>query len=520
MAVDILKELKKLAAGSPEEIVLRAPGCEPISRAELMRHVEAIGRALALAGVRRDDVVAVVLPNGIEIFLTFLGIASVAACAPLNPASPRSEVELYLGELRPRAVVVEKRDCAAAAVAREMGIRVSEYAELRQGNQPGPNIESAESGDTALVLFTSATTDRAKAVPLTHGNLAAMAANTQRALRLTESDRFLSLMPLFHLQGLMSALAQVLAGGSVVFTGGFAAGHLETWIRTYAPTWYTAGPALHTSIVAAPWTDPGRLRFARSIGARMEPQLMAELERKLGVPVLEGYGLTETGLVTSNEPPPGRRKPGSVGKSCGPDIAVVDVHGARLGPQQEGEIAVRGPCVMKGYRENEVATRNAFRNGWFLTGDLGRLDEEGFLYVTGRIKEMINRGGAKVLPAEIDEVLMAHPAVKKAAAFGRPHPTLQEDVAAAVVLHAGAEASERELRSYAAGQLALYKVPRRILFVDSIPVGPTGKVRRGDLANQVMASVELACSRTDRIGESDSGHLAPAIERGESRRAR
>ena len=455
-----------------------------------MRHVETIGRSLALVGVRRDDVVAVVLPNGIEIFLTFLGIASVAACAPLNPASTRSEVELYLGELRPRALVVEKRDCAAAAVAREMGIRVFEYAELRQGNQSGPNIESAESGDTALVLFTSATTDRAKAVPLTHGNLAAMVANTQRALRLTESDRFLSLMPLFHLQGLMSALAQVLAGGSVVFTGGFAAGPFETWIRTYAPTWYTAGPALHTSIVAAPWTDPGRLRFVRSIGARMEPQLMADLERKLGVPVLEGYGLTETGLVTSNEPPPGRRKPGSVGKSCGPDIAVMDVHGARLGPQQEGEIAVRGPCVMRGYRENEVATRNAFRDGWFLTGDLGRLDEEGFLYVTGRIKEMINRGGEKVLPTEIDEVLMAHPAVKKAAAFGRPHPTLQEDVAAAVVLHAGAEVSEQELRSYAAGQLALYKVPRRIFFVDSIPVGPTGKVRRGDLANQVMASVD------------------------------
>ncbi|MBN9661025.1 MAG: AMP-binding protein [Acidobacteria bacterium] len=454
-----------------------------------MAATRVIAQNLAEAGVKRGDVVAMVLPDGVDLVLTFTGIISVATCAPLNPASSRAEFEFALGELRPRALVVERRDNAAVAVAAVMGIRVMELPELFIERSVDRMPDKPESGDVAVVVFTSATTDRAKGVPLTHGNLLAMLASTRRALALNENDRFLSMMPLFHLQGLLSTLAQLLAGGSVVFLGGFETGRLGACMREFLPTWYTAGPALHGAILSAGPVDPGRLRFVRSIGARMAPQLMTDVENALGVPVLEGYGLTETGLVTSNSCPPHPRKPGSVGRSCGPEVAILDSDGSCLGPEEEGEIAVRGPSVMQGYREDEEATRKAFFDGWFLTGDLGRLDGEGFLYVTGRIKEMINRGGEKVLPSEVEDVLMAHPAVKKAAAFGRPHPTLGEDVGAAVVLHRGARANEWELRSHAAGHLSAYKVPRRIFFVEAIPVGATGKVRRADLARQLSTRI-------------------------------
>lgn len=485
----ILDELTRWAAIAPETESLLSPEREPVSRAELAASIRAIAQSLDEAGVNRGDIVAMVLPDGIDLVLAFVGIISVASCAPLNPASSRAEFEFSLGELRPRALVVDRRDTGAVAVAAAMGIRVVEFPELLRwqpaSRTPGP----PETSDVAVVVFTSATTDRAKGVPLTHGNLAAMAASTQRALSLGENDRFLSMMPLFHLQGLISTLVQLQAGGSVVFLGGFEPGKFVACIHQYLPTWYTAGPALHGAILAAGQVERGSLRFVRSIGARMAPQLMEDVERALGVPVLEGYGLTETGLVTSNSCPPGPRRLGSVGTSCGAEVAILSCTGAHLGPLQEGEIAVRGPSVMWAYREDEEATRRAFRNGWFLTGDLGHLDEEGFLHVTGRIKEIINRGGEKVLPAEVEDVLMSHPAVMRAAAFGRPHPTLGEDVAAAVVLHNGARATERELRGHAAGQLTAYKVPRRIFFLDAIPMGATGKVRRADLARDLSSRI-------------------------------
>ncbi len=485
----VLTDITRWAAMSPEQAALLSPEFESVSYAEFQIRSEAIAQTLAGSGLTRGDVAAMVLPDGIDLIVAFAGITAVAVCAPLNPAASRAEFEFSLGELRPRALVVDRSDCAAVAVANVMGIRVFDFAQLFREHPVPVQLEAPAGSDVALLVFTSATTDRAKGVPLTHANLAAMAASTQRALALSEDDRFLSMMPLFHLQGLISTLAQLIAGGSVVLLGGFEPVRFGSCMKTYQPSWYTAGPTLHGAILASGAAVTGRLRFVRSIGARMAPQLMEDVERTLGVPVLEGYGLTETGLLTSNQCSPGRRKSGSVGRSCGAEIAVLDSNGERLGPWQDGEIAVRGPSVMSGYREDEAATRRAFRDGWFLTGDLGHLDEDGFLYITGRIKEMINRGGEKVLPGEVEDVLMAHPAVMKAAAFGRPHPTLGEDVAAAVVLREGARISEWALRSHAAGQLTAYKVPRRIFFVDTLPVGATGKVRRADLAGEMAARI-------------------------------
>ncbi|MGJ5816511.1 AMP-binding protein [Paludibaculum fermentans] len=500
--MDILNQLTRWAQISPAMAALLSPGLDSVSRAEFSARMEMIRRALAATGVSRGDVVAVVLPDGIDLILAVAGIISAAICAPLNPASSRAEFEFTLGELRPRALVVDRRDCAAVAVAAVMGIRVIEYPELLRECPNAPEGVRPVSGDVALVVFTSATTDRAKGVPLTHGNLDAMTASTHRALGLREDDRFLSMMPLFHLQGLISTLAQLMAGGSVVFLGGFEPGRFGSCMKTYLPTWYTAGPTLHGAILAAGPVERGALRFVRSIGARMAPRLMSDLEDALGVPVLEGYGLTETGLVTSNGDGPGQCKPGSVGRCCGPEVAVLDAHGVNLGALHDGEIAVRGPSVISGYREDEAATTRSFDHGWFLTGDVGHLDEDGFLWITGRIKEMINRGGEKVLPGEVEDVLMAHPAVKKAAVFGRPHPTLGEDVAAAVILHSGAVISEWDLRNHAAGQLTAHKVPRRIFFVDTIPVGATGKVRRADLAREMASRIAPHEAPRNRIETS------------------
>jgi thioesterase domain-containing protein/acyl carrier protein len=308
-------------------------------------------------------------------------------------------------------------------------------------------------------------------------------------LKLSAEDCFLSMMPLFHLTGLLSSLAQILAGGSVVATSGFDASMFVNWMGQFHPSWYTATPAVHNAILPLVETRRFRLRFVRSIGAALPQTLLVNLEKALGVPVLEGYGMTEAGMVTSNEPPPQKRKSGSVGRSAGVEVAILG----------GGEIGVRGPAVIQGYLNNPDADRSAFRDGWLLTGDVGHLDEEGFLFVTGRIKDIINRGGEKVLPAEIDEVLSAHPSVQEAMAFGIAHPTLGEDVAAAVVLIPGASVGVAELRRFAALSLADFKVPRRIVSLDAIPKGATGKAQRVELAKWFEREASLQAISTEPL---------------------
>jgi thioesterase domain-containing protein len=288
---------------------------------------------------------------------------------------------------------------------------------------------------------------------------------------------------------LLSSLATLLAGGSVISTSGFDSGKFLSWIEEFHPTWYTASPALHNAILPLFEERPDvlnrfPLRFVRSIGAPLQQSLLADLERVLHVPVLEGYGMTEAGMVASNTPQ--KRRAGSVGQSAGVEVAVMGDSETFLPTGCEGEIAVRGPAVIRGYRDNAEADESAFRGAWFLTGDVGYVDEEGFLFVTGRIKDIINRGGEKVRPGEVDEVLSTHPMVSETAAFGVPHPTLGEDVAAAAVLIPGASVTEAELRRFVADRLADFKIPRRIIFMDSIPRGPTGKALRTKLAEQFL----------------------------------
>jgi acyl-CoA synthetase (AMP-forming)/AMP-acid ligase II/thioesterase domain-containing protein len=476
-------ELLVRAAEERQDEALLAPGRTPLTFAELLNRAGAVAGSITDTGLGRNDVVATVMADGPDLLTSILGVAAVAICAPVNPALRKTEMESCLRRLGARALIVDRSaDSPAREIAEELGISVFDAERAFSFSAPTGTLTGGRDSDIAVLLETSATTGKPRLVPLTHLNLRAMAANTRQILQLTEQDRFLSMMPLFHLTGLLSSLATLLAGGSVVSTAGFDAGMFVSWLEQFHPTWYTATPTLHHAIVPLMETRPDvlarfPLRFVRSIGAPLPRDLRTALERVLGAPVLEGYGLTEAGMVTSNAPPPRKRKPESVGQSGGVEIAILD----------DGEIAVRGPAVIHGYYHNAAADRSAFRNGWLLTGDAGHLDDEGFLFVTGRIKDIINRGGEKVLPAEIDEVLAAHPSVSEAVAFGVAHATLGEDVAAAVVLVPGARRAEKELRRFASQRLAGFKVPRRIIFVDAIPKGPTGKAQRAALAERFHA---------------------------------
>jgi acyl-CoA synthetase (AMP-forming)/AMP-acid ligase II len=492
--------LELLGRGDPAAPAITAPGRPALRYAGLRAQVESTVAALNGLGVGRDDPVAIVLPNGPEMAAAFVAMAAGATTAPLNPAYTADEFRFYLQDLGARLLVVQAgAETPALAVAREIGIPVAELVvpdgaaagcfELRgprgTAARPGP----AAAGDVALVLHTSGTTSRPKIVPLTQANVCASAAHIASSLALTPADRCLQVMPLFHIHGLIAAvLSSLHAGAEVCCTPGFNALQFFAWLRDVRPSWYTAVPTMHQAILAR----AGRnrevigavpLRFIRSSSASLPPQVMTELEATFGCPLIEAYGMTEAAhQMTSNPLPPRPRYAGSVGLAAGPEVAIMDEQGRLLPPGAVGEVVIRGRNVTAGYRANPAANATAFTNGWFRTGDQGVLDDQGYLRLTGRLKEIINRGGEKISPREVDEVLLDHPAVAQVVTFAVPHAMLGEDVAAAVVLKPGTAATERDLRDFAAGRLADMKVPRKILFLDEIPKGATGKLQRIGLA--------------------------------------
>jgi acyl-CoA synthetase (AMP-forming)/AMP-acid ligase II/acyl carrier protein len=505
-----------------------APGRPGLTYQALADQVARVQAALSGCGLGRDDRIALVLPSSAEMATVFLGAACTAACAPLNPDYRAEELKFYLSDLRARAVVVEAgRDTAARAVARSLGIEVLELAsspgavafELLGRNGRAAASRPAEPGDTALLLHTSGTTSRPKLVPLLHRNLCASAHNVARTLRLSPDDRCLNVMPLFHIHGLVGALLASLSGGAgFVCTGGFEPTRFFTCLRELGPTWYTAVPTIHQAVLEhadAERIVGHRLRFIRSSSAALPPAVMVELEARFGVPLIEAYGMTEAAhQVASNPLPPGRRKPRSVGIAAGPDIAVTDADGTLLPAGRTGEVVIRGANVTPGYEGDDTAGGAGFTGGWFRTGDQGYLDEEGYLFLTGRLKEIINRGGEKVIPREIDEILLEHPAVAQAVAFAVPHPTLGEDVAAAVVLHEGARTGPQALRVFLFDRLTPAKIPSRVVIVPGIPKGPTGKVQRIGLADRLREHLQesRAAPRTP-IEEMLAGIFAEVLQR-------
>ncbi|MBT6913779.1 MAG: AMP-binding protein, partial [Rhodospirillaceae bacterium] len=350
--------------------------------------------------------------------------------------------------------------------------------------------------DPALILHTSGTTSRPKMVPLSQGNICASASHIGASLALTPDDRCLNIMPLFHIHGLIAAVLSSLAAGAAVHcTPGFNALRYFQWMDAVQPTWYTAVPTMHQAILSrakrnADSLAQSQLRLIRSSSSSLPPQVMAALEETFACPVIEAYGMTEAAhQMASNPLPPAERQPGCVGLAAGPEIGIMSEESGEILPTGEvGEIVIRGPNVTTGYIENPSANATAFTDGWFRTGDQGTLDGAGYLTLTGRLKEIINRGGEKISPREVDEVLLDHPAVGQVVTFAMPHDKLGEDVAAAVVLAEGAEATERELRDFVGQRLADFKVPRKLLFLDEIPKGATGKLQRIGLAEKLGLS--------------------------------
>jgi acyl-CoA synthetase (AMP-forming)/AMP-acid ligase II len=508
--MDILTILEAGARRAADAEALFAPGRTPLSYAALHAHVARTAMALRRRGLRRDDSVAIVLPNGPEMASAFLAVSVAAVSAPLNPAYRADELEFYLSDLPARALVIAGLpDSPAREVARRAGIPIIELAWspddpaglFTLDDSPAVEVDRAferpHDNDVALVLHTSGTTSRPKIVPLTHANLSASARHIASSLKLTPDDRSLNVMPLFHIHGLVAALlASLEAGGGVVCTPGFLAPSFFDWMAEFRPTWYTAVPTMHASIVSRARTNRATieshtLRFIRSSSAALPRTTLTDLEEIFRVPVVEAYGMTEAAhQMASNPLPPDVRKPGSVGRPAGPDITLLDGEARPLPAGVRGEIAIKGPNVTGGYVRNPGANAAAFSDGWLRTGDEGIFDEDGYLTILGRLTEVINRGGEKISPLEVDEVLLAHPAVAQALTFGASDAVLGEEVVAAVVLREGMSVSERQIREFVAVHLAHFKVPRRVLFMPSIPAGPTGKPQRIGLAERLGVSFD------------------------------
>ncbi|MBZ5510161.1 MAG: AMP-binding protein [Acidobacteriia bacterium] len=492
------------ARTAPGLCAIAAPGRPPLTYSCLLRQVERTVEALRALGLNRNDRVALVLPNGPEMAVAFLAVAAGATCAPLNPGYRESEFDFYLSDLNARALIIgSNQDSPARNVARARGIPIIELTPdvaapagvfALTGAAPGTAAQDgfAEPDDIALVLHTSGTTARPKMVPLTHSNICNSGHSISLTLELNEKDRCLNIMPLFHIHGLIGAVvSSMTAGASVVCTPGFDAERFFEWTDDLEPTWYTAVPTMHSAVL--PRTPAHReiiarrpLRFIRSCSAAMPQRLLTELEEAYGTRVIESYGMTEGAhAISSNPLPPLPRKLNSVGMAAGPDIAVMDAVGNLLPVGEVGEVVLRGPNVMRGYENNPAANQSNFHDGWFRTGDQGRFDGDGYLYLIGRLKEIINRGGEKIAPREVDDILCQHPAVSQAVAFAVPHPTLGEDVAAAVVLKPNAAVSESEILQFVSERLADFKTPKHLLIVDQIPKGPTGKIQRIGLADKL-----------------------------------
>jgi acyl-CoA synthetase (AMP-forming)/AMP-acid ligase II len=493
--------LRRAATATPDAVALLAPDRASVTYRGLAERVDRTAEALKGLGLGRGDRIAIVLPDGPEMAVAFLASTQVAAAAPLNPALTADEFAGALAGLGATALLLAaEADTPARSVAHGQGVAAIEVVPS-PGNETGrfalrgdpldrsPDADPPRPDDLALLLQTSGTTAWPKRIPLTHANVCTTAFDMTVALALGPADRLLAVMPMFHVQGLVGELlATLTAGASIVRTPGFDAPRFFGWLDAFSPTWFSAVPTMQRAIVDRVPTyreliARRPLRFVRCSSASLSQALRDEIEAAFGAPVIDGYGMTETSILAMTPFPPAARKPGSAGISIGAEIRLSDEAGRVLPAGSEGEIQVRNANVVRGYDGDPEATAAAFTaDGWFRTGDVGYLDRDGYLFVTGRLKELINRGGEKIAPRQIDEALLAHPAVAQALAFGVPDPRLGEEVAAAVILHPGSAVTEIDLRRFIAERLAEFKVPRRIVVVDALPTGPTGKLVRTGLA--------------------------------------
>jgi oxalate---CoA ligase len=480
--------------GSSAPAIITSSPAAVVSYKSLAEQVERLAAQFSDAGLRAGERVAIILHNGLEFLVLFLALARARlVAAPLNPADKSAELRFFIGAGQARAVIAESSNSAAAEAAAALAVPLWQPLLESSGMVTLPqlspslrlSVDAPSPDDVALLMYTSGTTGQPKGVPLTHGNVLCSAVNIASHYALKPVDRSLVVMPLFHGHGLIGAALSTLAsGGALIVPPRFSASGFWPLFQEHHATWYTAVPTIHQVLLARADSDgaPDRgARFIRSCSAALAPAVLASLEKRFGAPVLEAYGMTEAAhQVASNPLPPLPHKPATVGFGTGAEIAIVDQTGKRLAANVPGEAVVRGHSVMKGYRDNPEANAAAFIDGWFRTGDIGVIDSDGYLSLTGRIKEMINRGGEKISPEDVEAVLLAHPAVAEAAAFGIPDAKYGEEVCAAVVLKGVAD--PEELKAFCHAHLADFKVPKTIWITSALPKNATGKLVRRDLA--------------------------------------
>ena len=480
-------------------IAITSESSSPLKFVDLKSLIERISKQLSGNGINNKDRAAIVLPNGPYMATSFLAISSYMSAAPLNPNYKSEEFEFYLEDLKPKIVIVEKNSKnPVVEVANKLKIPVCEIKS--DGNILSGDFNLFEkSGDyvlpdedhEALVLHTSGTTSRPKIVPLTNKNIFSSADNISKSLNLTDKDHCLNIMPLFHIHGLIAVLAASMkVGASVCASSGFNALKFLDNAKREKITWYSGVPTMHQAILMR--ADKNletakqlNLRFLRSSSASLPPAVFEKLNEVFNCPVIEAYGMTEaTHQMTSNPLPPKSQKPGFVGIPAGPEVCIMDTNNKILNQGEEGEVCIRGENVTSGYENNPDANKNSFSDGWFRTGDQGYFDKDGYLKISGRLKEIINKGGEKISPLEVDNILMDHPNIEQAVCFGYDDKMLGEDIATAIIIKEGMKCTEDDIKIYANEKLAKFKIPKKIFFVNEIPKGATGKLQRNTLAKK------------------------------------
>ena len=480
-------------------IFLTSEKNEKLSYGEFKIFNEKISRQLAATNVKNSDRAAIVLPNGPLMASSFLSISSYMSAAPLNPSYKQEEFEFYLDDLKPKFLLVEPNSKSLAVIAAknlnipvfEMKISVNQPLGTFELFDKETNYKNPNDYDEALVLHTSGTTSRPKIVPLSNLNIFTSAVNISKSLKLTADDHCLNIMPLFHIHGLIAVLsASAKVGASVCASNGFNALKFLDLAETQNITWYSGVPTMHQAILlrAQKNSDKAKklnLRFIRSSSASLPPAIFEQLNDIFETPVIEAYGMTEaTHQMASNPLPPAIQKPGLVGMPAGPEICIMNDKNEKLSQGEIGEICIKGDNVTNGYENNPEANKQSFVNDWFRTGDEGFFDEDGYLKISGRLKEIINKGGEKISPLEVDNILMDFPPIDQALCFGYKDKMLGEDIAVAIKLKENKSCTEDDIKSYANEKLAKFKIPKKIFIVEDIPKGATGKLQRIGLAKK------------------------------------
>lgn len=497
-----------------------------LSHKELQDSVESLAFDLLRIGVKSRDLVSLAFLNTLEFIIAFLAVTRIEAiAAPLNSNYTEEEFLFYMEDagssflLLPAVSTPENAKKAAVSLKLPVALVTPYKTESKtfsllphspsdfppsENSSLSSSLPSPSPDSTALFLHTSGTTSRPKGVPLSHSNLSFSLSTIISTYNLSPSDKTLIVMPLFHVHGLMASLLSTLfSGGTVLLprTGKFSASTFWTDMKKGQATWYTAVPTIHQILLSkyretekdeSTKESIPKLRFIRSCSASLAPATKESLELSFSAPVLEAYAMTEASHQMSSNPLPagGPRKPGSVGKPTGVEMAILDTEGRERETGVVGEVCVRGKNVTKGYRNNEKANEEAFKFGWFHTGDQGFLDEDGYLVLTGRIKELINRGGEKISPLEVDAVILTHPAVAEAVAFAAPDSHYGEEVNAAVVLYPGEKVSEPDLKDFLKVKLSAFKIPKKIFFALEVPRTATGKIQRRFVAEHFLKKTE------------------------------